>query len=117
MSVNQTNSKSPYSAGCFYAAGYLCLAAVFLIGYQFLVWYRGGAWIPYHMWLILESTGWQHAPSVPVGRAQATLDWVWDLIGNCPITLALCAAALSAVGIGVIWEIASTRAAELKDAH
>lgn len=111
------DTKSPIAAGLFYAAGYLTLGALVLLGYQTLTWLREGVWIVHRMWQVLEAIGWQHAPSVPGGRTQATVDWVWLVIGNCPIAFALSLAAMITIVLALIWGSASTRAAELRDAH
>jgi len=117
MTVNHRTTKSVISLGCFYAAGYFCLAATLLLTYQTLVWLKQGAWLPYRMWLVLEWAGWHHSPSVFVGRAQPLVDWIWDALGNCPITIALSAATILVTIFGYVSQSASIRAAELRDAH
>jgi hypothetical protein len=117
MTVHQETSKSPIAAGLFYAAGYLTLGALLVLGYQTLTWFREGVWIVHRMWQVLESIGWQHAPTVPGSRTQATVDLVWAVIGNCPIAFALSLAAMITIVAALISGSASTRAAELRDAH
>ena len=117
MSLYYDHSKSPIAAGLFYAAAYLTIGAALLIGYQTFVWMHEGAWIVHRMWQVLESIGWQHAPTVPGARTQFFMDWLWAMIGNCPIAIALSIGAALTVVIAMIWETTSTRAAELRDAH
>ena len=117
MSLYYDHSKSPIAAGLLYAAAYLTIGAAFLIGYQTLVWWREGIWIAHRMWQLLESIGWQHAPTVPGARLQFMVDWLWAEIGNCPIAIAMSLSAVLTIVVAMVWETASTRAAELRDAH
>lgn len=117
MTVNRMNSRSILSTGCFYAAGYFCIGATMLLGYQSLVWIRQGAWLPYRMWLVLEWVGWHHAPTFFWGRIQPLINWAWDALGNCPITITLSIATLAASALGYASQSASIRAAQLRDAH
>ena len=115
--TDRVKPQSMLSTACFYAAGYFCLGALLVLGYQTLFWYRQGAWLSYRMWVMLEWAGWQHSPPAPLARLQPLFNWVWEMIGNCPITIAFSLATIVAALLGFARESAYVRAVQLRDAH
>lgn len=108
---------SAFSEGCFYAAFYLCLAAIVLFSDQLLVWLQHGAWVPHRMWLLMAWGGWERPPALLWGLGQPMLDRFWSLIGNCPITVMLGIAALALAVLGLICDPARTRPGTWRIAH
>lgn len=115
--TTQVKPQSILSTGCFYTAGYLCLGALLVLGYQALFWYRGGAWLSYRMWVLFEWAGLHHTPTAPFSRFQPLFDYIWQGIGNCPITIALSLATAVIASLGFLRESAYIRAMELENAH
>jgi hypothetical protein len=112
MTVNRTKPKSILSTACFYAAGYCCLAALLVFVSQALYWYREGVWASFRLWLILDWVGWQHAPRSPVPRLQPWLDQAWDMLSECPITIAFSIATVAIAVLGFAQELALARVIE-----
>jgi hypothetical protein len=118
MSVDETKTRSVISSACISAAFYFCVGAFAMFFDQILFWFRQGAWIPRQMWLVLTWTGWQQPPSVFSGNAQSTLDWVWAMIGNCPIAVLLSGLALTAAVTGCLTHPPAPRSTgNLRGAH
>ena len=109
--------QSIISTGCFYTAGYLCLGAALTLGYQALFWYRQGAWVTYRMWTLFDWAGLQHSPTAPMYRLQPLFNYVWQVIGSCPITIALSLATAIIAFLGFLRESSYIRAIQLRDAH
>ncbi len=117
MSAQQTEQRSLFATAWFYTAGYLCLSATAVLSYQTFLWLRHGAWLPFQMWNVLEWIGWQNPPLLTWTGLQPLIDLVWELIGNCPITIAGSTAAVMAAILGFASEQSSLHNAPLRDAH
>jgi len=109
--------QSILSTGCFYTAAYLSLGAAIAFGAETLFWYRQGAWVTYRMWALFDFAGLQHSPTAPMSRLQPAFDHVWQMIGNCPITIGLSGATAVIALLGFLRESSYVRAVQLKDAH
>jgi hypothetical protein len=117
MRTSNERTRSAFSSACSYVAIWLCAAALALLGYQVLLWLRHGAWVPHQMWVVLSWTGWERPPSIWWGLGQPTLDHIWALIGNCPITIALCALSIVAAVIGFLGNSSRLETGSLRGAH